>query len=92
MEPTEAESVDVYRVSKSTYKSQKLNDWSHDQKSTNDCTRCGDPDCKSWSTCAAKDAECFHCEKIGHFAKVCFFANKGRPPEFKKGRKKGGRV
>ena len=73
---TESESVNVYKV-KSTYKSQKLNDWSHDNKSQSqnsiDCTRCGDPKCKSWSDCVAKDAECYNCEKIGHFAKVCFF-------------------
>ena len=51
----------------------------------------GDPKCKSWSDCVAKDAECYNCEKIGHFAKVCFFGKKGRPPEAKKGQRRGAR-
>ena len=35
------------------------------------CMRCGKPDHLQGQTCAAKNAKCKECHKIGHFYKVC---------------------
>ena len=35
------------------------------------CTRCGKPEHQQGEKCAAKNAKCKECHKIGHFYKVC---------------------
>ena len=35
------------------------------------CMRCGKPEHQSGKKCAAKNAKCKDCHKIGHFCKVC---------------------
>ena len=88
----ESDSVNVYKVSRprSTYKSQKFDNWQGDQKNSKgyDCLRCGNPRCKSLDTCPAKDAKCYGCEGTGHYERVCSL-NKGRPPENEKGHRIG---
>ena len=35
------------------------------------CMRCGRPEHQQGEKCAAKNAKCKDCQKIGHFYKVC---------------------
>ena len=42
------------------------------------CMRCGKPECQPGQKCAAKNAKCKECHKIGHFHKVCQSQKRGR--------------
>ena len=42
------------------------------------CMRCGKPEHQPGQKCAAKNAKCRECHKIGHFYKVCQSKKKGR--------------
>ena len=42
------------------------------------CMRCGKPEHQSGQKCAAKNAKCKKCHKIGHFHKVCQSKKRGR--------------
>ena len=42
------------------------------------CMRCGKPEHQQDQKCAAKNAKCKECHKIGHFYKVCQFKKKTR--------------
>ena len=42
------------------------------------CMRCGKPEHQSGQKCAAKNAKCKECHKIGHFYKVCQSKKRGR--------------
>ena len=42
------------------------------------CMRCGKPEHQPGKKCAAKNAKCKECHKIGHFYKVCQSKKKGR--------------
>ena len=42
------------------------------------CMRCGKPEHQPEQTCAAKNAKCKECHKIGHFHKVCQSKKRGR--------------
>ena len=42
------------------------------------CMRCRKPEHQSGQKCAAKNAKCKECHKIGHFHKVCQFKKRGR--------------
>ena len=42
------------------------------------CMRCGKPEHQPGQKCAAKNAKCKECHKIGHFHKVCQSKKRGR--------------
>ena len=42
------------------------------------CMRCGKPEHQPGQNCAAKNAKCKECHKIGHFHKVCQSKKRGR--------------
>ena len=42
------------------------------------CMRCGKPEHQPGQKCAAKNAKCKECHKIGHFHKVCQFKKRGK--------------
>ena len=42
------------------------------------CMRCGNPEHQPGQKCAAKNAKCKECHKIGHFHKVCQSKKRGR--------------
>ena len=42
------------------------------------CMRCGKPEHKQGEKCAAKNAKCKECHKIGHFYKVCQLSKRTR--------------
>ena len=42
------------------------------------CMRCGKPEHQPGQKCAAKNAKCKECHKIGHFYKVCQSKKRGR--------------
>ena len=42
------------------------------------CMRCGKPEHQPGQECAAKNAKCKECHKIGHFYKVCQSKKRGR--------------
>ena len=42
------------------------------------CLRCGKPEHQPGQKCAAKNAKCKECHKIGHFHKVCQSKKRGR--------------
>ena len=42
------------------------------------CMRCGKPEHQPGQKCAAKNAKCKECHKIGHFHKVCQSRKRGR--------------
>ena len=42
------------------------------------CMRCGKPEHQPEQKCAAKNAKCKECHKIGHFHKVCQSKKRGR--------------
>ena len=42
------------------------------------CVRCGQPEHQLGQKCAAKNAKCKECHKIGHFHKVCQSKKRGR--------------
>ena len=42
------------------------------------CMRCGKPECQPGQKCAARNAKCKECHKIGHFQKVCQSRKRGR--------------
>ena len=42
------------------------------------CMRCGEPEHQPGQRCAAKNAKCKECHKIGHFYKVCQSKKRGR--------------
>ena len=42
------------------------------------CMRCGKPEHKPGQKCAAKNAKCTECHKIGHFHKVCQSKKRGK--------------
>ena len=42
------------------------------------CMRCGKPEHQPGQKCAAKNAKCKECHKIGHFLKVCQSKKRGR--------------
>ena len=42
------------------------------------CMRCGEPEHQPGQKCAAKNAKCKECHKIGHFHKVCQSKKRGR--------------
>ena len=42
------------------------------------CMRCGKPEYQPGQKCAAKNAKCKECHKIGHFHKVCQSKKRGR--------------
>ena len=42
------------------------------------CMRCGKPEHQQGQKCAAKNAKCKECHKIGHFYKVCQSKKRGR--------------
>ena len=42
------------------------------------CMRCGKPEHQPGQKCAAKNAKCKECHKIGHFHKVCRSKKRGR--------------
>ena len=42
------------------------------------CMRCGKPEHQPGQKCAAKNAKCKECHKIGHFHKVCQYKKRGR--------------
>ena len=42
------------------------------------CMRCGKPEYQPGQKCAAKNAKCKECHKIGHFYKVCQSKKRGR--------------
>ena len=42
------------------------------------CMRCGKPEHEPGQKCAAKNAKCKECHKIGHFHKVCQSKKRGK--------------
>ena len=48
------------------------------------CMRCGKPEHQPGQICAAKNAKCKECHKIGHFYKACQSKKRGRRANFAK--------
>ena len=44
-------------------------------RNQNQCTRCGNSTHAPGFNCPAKEYQCKHCTKIGHFTKMCFTKN-----------------
>ena len=58
-------------------------------RNENQCTRCGDSPHAPGFNCPAKNYQCKHCTKIGHFTNMCFTKNAHpQPQHYHKGKPK----